>query len=227
VAIEPDSKMFFLSAIDNLRDPARNTKWRFLVPSNVFDATGIKVTNGLDFATGEEGTDDFALHVDNCNVPEIVTKTDHLNWMGFKSAFAVNADISADMNFTAKVLEDMRAYEAMLAWQQNTINTGILVDADGQDRMNKTGLPLGLGQHKDMKNATNLVLRNNSIKVELYNWQRGDVILRLNLINSMPTKVGGFNLEHSENAKLLNFDFGLHCDRWTLEFPSGYQTGLL
>lgn len=220
------TKMFFISAIDNLRDPAKNTRWRLLIPSNIFEATGIKPTNGLDFGTGEEGTDDFALHVDTCKIPDIKVNFDKLNWMGFGSAYPVNADISTDITFKTKLLEDMRAYEAMLAWEQNMINTGLLVDANGQDRMGQTGLRLGLGQHKDIFNPTSTVLRNSVVRVELYNWMLGRPILRLNLINAFPTNVSGFDLTHAEQARLLDFTFSLHADRWTIYIPESYATGL-
>ena len=227
MAIEKDSKMFFLSAIDGLRDPARNTKWRMLLPAKIFAATGIKPTNGLDFGTGQAGEDDFALHIDQASIPEIKTSVDNLNWMGFKSAYPTGADISADIKFTCKLLEDMRAYEAMLAWQNNLYNTGILVDANDKDRVSETGLVLGLGAHKDMQNTTSTVLRNNTIKVEMYNWMRGEPTMRLTLINAFPVDIGGWQLEHSEQGKLLSFDFTLHCDRWTVYIPEPYTTGKL
>lgn len=227
MAFDKNSKMFFLSAIDGLRDPVRNTKWRMLIPSNIFAATGIKPTNGLDFGTGEEGTDDFALHIDNASIPEIKTSFDSINWMGFKSAYPTGADISADIKFKSKLLEDFRAYEAMLAWQNNLYNTGILVDSTGNDRVSGTGLALGLGAHKDMKNTTSQVLRNSTMKIELYNWMRGDVMMRLSLHNAFPLDVGGWDLEHGVEGKLVNFDFTLHCDRWTVYIPDGYATGKL
>ena len=220
------TKMFFLSAIDNLRDPARNTRWRMMIPAGIFAATGIKPTNGLDFGSGEAGMDDFALHIDSCDIPAIDMKTDDLNWMGFKSAYPVSADISADIKLKAKLLEDMRAYEAMVAWEQNLLNTGILTDANSNDRVSDVGVRLGLGQHKDYQNATSTALRNNVVRVEMYNWMRGEVIFRLNLINTFPKNIGGWNLEHGESGKLINFDITLHCDRWSIYIPENYATGI-
>lgn len=220
------TKMFFLSGIDNLRDPARNTRWRLIIPSGIFAATGIKATNGLDFGSGEDGTNDFALHVESCPIPGIQIKEDYLEYMGFKSAFPVNAEISADLKFTTKLMEDMRAYEAMLGWQQSLLNTGVLVDDAGNDRMSSSdkGVALGMGNHKDIKNSTHDVLRNNSIRVELYNWMLGRSIFKLNLINAFPKDVSGFELSYAESAKLLKFDFTLHCDRWTVHVPPDYST---
>ena len=223
MATDNNKSMFFLSAIDVLRDPARDTRWRLLVPPSIFAATGIKPSNGLDFGSGLDGMNDFALHVDSCSIPELNVKDDYISWMGFKSAFPVNAEISADLAFETKLLEDMRAYEAMLGWQQSLVNTGVLVDANDADRMGVVGDQLGLGQHKDIKNPSSTVLRNNGIAVEMYDWSKGQVILRLKLINAHPTKVEGFELHHGEDAKLLKFKFTLHCDRWTIYIPPGYK----
>jgi len=219
------TKLFFLSAIDNLRDPVRTTRWRVLIPSEVFAASGIQVTNGDQFTNNEDGTDNFALHVKSCQIPTIKLDQGQHHYMGFPSSHPVNAQISADINFESILLEDMRAYEAMLGWQQACLNTGILVDDQGKDRMNQTGLRLGLGNHKDVANPTNQVLRNANIKIELYNWMRGDVIMRLNLINAYPTEVAGFDLSY-QNAAIANFKFGLHADRWTIQIPEDYSTGL-
>lgn len=219
------TKLFFLSATDGLRDPVRTTRWRVLIPSEVFTASGIQVTNGDQFTNGEDGTNNFALHVKSCQIPSITTeKADH-HYMGFASSHPVNAQISADIAFDTILLEDMRAYEAILGWQQACLNTGLLVNAQNQDRMNQTGLRLGLGNHKDITNSSSQVLRNMNIKVELYNWMRGDVIMRLNLINAFPTNVTGFDLNY-QTASIANFKFTLHADRWTIYIPDEYTTGL-
>ena len=219
------TKLFFLSAIDSLRDPVRTTRWRVLIPSEVFAASGIQVTNGDQFTNGEDGTDNFALHVKSCQIPTIkLDKAEH-HYMGFGSSHPVNAQIAADINFESILLEDMRAYEAMLGWEQACLNTGILVDDQGKDRMNQTGLRLGLGNHKDIENPTQQVLRNANVKIELYNWMRGDVIMRLNLINAFPTEVAGFDLNYKQ-GDIANFKFSLHADRWTIQIPEDYTTGL-
>jgi hypothetical protein len=219
------TKMFFLSGIDNLRDPVRTTRWRVLIPSSVFAASGIQVTNGDQFTNGEDGTDNFALHVKSCQIPTLKnTSADH-HYMGFPQAHVVNTDISADIEFETILLEDMRAYEAMLGWEQACQNTGVLVNEQFNDRMNQTGLRLGLGNHKDIENPTVAVVRNSNIKIELHNWMRGEVIMRLNLINAYPTQITGFDLSYKD-ANIANFKFTLHADRWTIQIPEDYATGL-
>ena len=218
------TKLFSLNGIDNLRDPVRNTRWRVLIPSEIFAASGIQVTNGNQFSNGQDGTDEFALHVKTCKIPELKNEAKDHCYMGFKQKHVVNTDMSAELDFQTILLEDMRAYEAMIAWEQACHNTGILVDKNNNDRMNATGLKLGLGNHKDVKNDTAMVVRNNTAKVELYNWMNGDVIMRLNLINAFPTKIAGFDLNYNQ-ADLVNFNFTLACDRWTVQIPEGYKSG--
>lgn len=218
------TKLFSLNGIDNLRDPVRNTRWRVLIPSEVFAASGIQVTNGNQFNNGQDGTDEFSLHVKTAKIPELKNEYKDHWYMGFKQHHVVNTDMSAELDFQTILLEDMRAYEAMIAWEQACHNTGILVDKTNNDRMNATGLKLGLGNHKDVKNDTAMVVRNNTAKVELYNWMNGDVIMRLNLINAFPTKITGFDLNYNQ-ADLVNFNFTLACDRWTVQIPEGYKSG--
>jgi hypothetical protein len=223
----PTTPVFFLSNIDHLRDPVRNTRWRVLVPNTIWTAVNASnlITNGENFVN-EGGEDEFALHVKTCTIPNItVTHAAH-NYMGFPSAYPVNATIAADFPFSTILLEDMRAYEAVFHWLQACINTNLLVDESKQGRtVQEIGLATGLGNHKDAESSTAAVLRNSSIKVELYNWMRGDVILRVTLINAFPTGVNGYPLTYAPDAAIVNFDFTLHCDRWTIEFPKDYTVG--
>jgi len=219
------TKLFFLSQIDGLRDPVRNTRWRVLVPSEIFAGSGLEVTNGDQFSNGEAGTDEFALHIKSFAVPKVELTAQKHNYMGFEQEHVVNASISGDSRMEVILLEDMRAYEGIIAWEQSCMNTGILVNSNKQDRMNQTGLRLGLGNHKDIANNTSIVVRNADVKVELFNFMRGDVIARYNLINAYPKSVDGFNLTY-KNADLVNFNFTLHYDRWTVEIPHDYKTGL-
>ncbi len=217
------TKDFFLGAIDGQRDPFRTTRWRVWVPGEVFNATGVPPTNGDSFGT-LDGESDFSLNVKTSKIPDITVDTREIEYMGFKSFHPVNANISAEIDFETQMLEDMRAYEAVLAWQQSVLNTGVLVDGTNKDRMNQTGLELGLGNHKVATNPTAQVLRNQNVRVELYNWMTGDLILRLNLINAFPIRVTGPSL-NAGNADLARFTFALKCDRWTVFIAPDYKTG--
>ena len=233
--VEPT--FFFLNNIDTLRDPVRSTRWRVLIPQSIFKASGIQVTVGKDFgqADGVSGTNEFALHVKTCDIPDITINEDKHNYMGFGSSYPTGAEISGELSFDTILLEDMRAYEAMLAWSQACLNTGILANSDNSDginnRMSDAGLELGLGQHKDMGNnaygsgALN-VLRNSDIKIELYNWMRGDRIVVVKLINAYPKSVKGpKNFNYDSNGKIQQFNFTLHYDRFTTFFPKDNGVG--
>jgi len=212
----PVDTQFYLSAIDHLRDPARNTRWRVLVPGAIFSDTGYQNTNAENlFEDTDAETDDFSLHVKTCKIPDItLTQLPH-DYMGFKSFFVTNAKIDADLSFETIFLEDARAYEALLAWHQACINTGLLKIGDNlaDAFTDASGLKLGLGHHKD--DETTRVLRNTNVKVEMYNWYTGEVILRVNLINAVPTSVTGWDLNYLDGG-LIKFNFTLHCDRWTV-----------
>ena len=220
------TKDFFLGAVDNKRDPVRNTRWRMLIPGEIIQATGIQLTNGsnLDPISLQ---DELALDIKKVQMPGIKVKTETVDYMGFKTNYAVNADIGAEIKIDAQLFEDMVGYEAILAWEQSLLNTGLLVNAQGDDRTyTESGLALGLGTHKDQAATDkNIVLRNSTVRIEQYNWNNGEVIKVLNLINAMPIDVSGYDLNHSD-AKLIQFSFTLKADRFTHHFPGEYRAGL-
>ena len=218
----PEDTQFYLSALDHLKDPSRKTRWRMMLPGSVLTSTGYRNTNKANlFEDTIEASDEFALHVKTCQIPEISLDQASHNYMGFKSNFVTNAKIDADFPFQSILLEDARSYEAVLAWHQACLNTGLLKvggnagsTGPGADEFTEdSGVRLGLGHHKD--DETVHVTRNNNIKVEMYNWYTGNVLLTVTLINAVPTKVGGWSMDH-ENGGLNYFDFTLHADRWTV-----------
>lgn len=224
---------FFVNKLDTLRDPVRNTRWRLLIPNTIFGAVGQKTTNGNSFDE-DGGEDEFAIHVESFKQPKIELKTSQLDYMGFPSHFTTNAVIDGESTFTAKLLEDMRAYEMMLAWTQACINTGLLVKSPGGDDKrsdgNKENIHLGLGTHKDTTQANvlyNSVLRNNTIKVELYNWMNGNVMSTTTLINAFPKMVTiDDTFTQSADAKLVKFSFTLKYDRWDYHVNKEAAIGL-
>lgn len=223
---------FFLTGIDGLRDPARSTRWRVLLPGDIFKETGYSNTNGGKdrnlFETNS--AEEFALLIKKCTIPEITLETKDHEYMGFKSQYVTNAKIDADFPLEAIMLEDMRAYEALMAWHQNCINTGLLVSpeatgdtADGDDRTTTlSGIDLGLGVHKEAGKGETPVhtVKNSGIKIQMYNWfKTEEVILEIRLINAIPKRVGGFSLDYGPSGNLIKFPFTLHADRWTIRIP--------
>jgi hypothetical protein len=217
------TKLFFQSGIDGLRDPVRSTRWRVKIPTEVLKVVGkVNLANG-NFAGTEDGTDNFALHVKSCKFPERVIQMQEQFYMGFGQAHVTNATLAADIPFQSILLEDMRAYEFMLAWQSMCINTGVLINEAGVDKVNQSAnIRLGLGTHKDTNNNDLVgVVRNSTVAIELYNWMNGDVIARMNMVNAFPINVGGFDLAY-QTASLINFPFTLHCDRWEVAVIEKY-----
>ena len=217
------TKSFFINAIDNLVDPMRNTRWRVFVPDTIWNAVGIKTTNGPSFNADAYGGD-FFLHVKTAKIPEITITEGAHYYMGFLSNYPINAKVNGEMPFETIMLEDIRAYEAMLGWSNACINTGLLMPGgqlnagtgDQNDRMTDTGIRLGLGSHKDVKNIDHEVLRNQTVKVELFNWMTGSPILTITLINAWPKAVSGADLTYKSDASLVNFNFTLIYDRWNV-----------
>ena len=211
---------YFISGIDNLRDPVRNTRWRLLIPDTIRSAVGIAATNGPQFNGNAIPGLDYSLHVKTAHVPEIqITEGAHY-YMGFVSNYPVNAKLNGSMSFETILLEDIRAYEIMMGWNQACLNTGILAgDVNGttQDRMSKTGIRLGLGALKDASwKPDYAILRNQTISVQMYNWLTGDPIMTVTLINAWPSKVSGFDLTYKNDAQLVSFNFELMYDRWSV-----------
>ena len=213
---------FFLSAIDRLRDPVRDTRWRVLIPAGIWDSVIPQQNSSDTMGIADTLGENFALHVKTCKIPGIDTKFAEHNYMGFKSSYPVNSEISADLSFSTILLEDMAAYELMYAWNQAILNTGILTNNTGEtDRVSSLDGPdLGLGNHKQDPTVENFTLRNSNIKIELYNWANGQPILELTLINAWPSKINEMAFKYATDASLVHFDFQLHCDRWKLYFPN-------
>ena len=222
------SDKFFITSIDTLRDPVRNTRWRVLIPNSILNIIPIGTTNAGSNFLGDSASNQFSLHVKDCKLPTIKSKTKELWYMGFAQQHVVQQDgLHGELDFTTILLEDMAAYEIMMGWHQATINTGILSNESQIDRLSPT-IPLGLGVHKNNNNDYSALLRNQTISVELYNWMNGDTIYKLNLINAMPTSVGDMTeLKYGPDADIMNFKFKLKYDRWTVHIPDGYGSIVL
>jgi hypothetical protein len=221
------TKDFFLGAVDNKRDPVKSTRWRMLIPGEIILATGVQLTNQSKF-NADDFKDDFALEVKKVKIPGIEVETKTVDYMGFKTHHAVNSKIDKEFPMTIQMFEDHVGYEAMVAWQQSVLNTGLLVDANNrdEDRLSvEQGLQLGLGNHKDQENPNSIIMRNKVIKLEQYNWNNGEVIKTYSLINAFPKSIGGNDLSHSD-ANILQYDCTLQCDRWTVSIAKDYRAGL-
>lgn len=233
VTDEQKKKVFFGAAIDHLPDPARSVKWRMIIPKEIFEEIGLEPTNGQSFAM-DGGDDEFTLHIVGApSLPVVKTDNKAIDYMGFQKYFATKQDgLAGEAEFTALFLEDMRAYEAMLAWNQACLNTGILSKSEMSESVHdknrtategKNRVHLGLGQQANHNNPTALLVSNTTVRMELYDFMYGDVILAVNYINAWPDEVsvdGSFDYAQSN---LMKWKFKLRYDRFNLWIPPGYH----
>ena len=140
--------------------------------------------------------------------------------------------LAGEVDLTGLLLEDARAYETILAWNQCCLNTGIL-NSDGKGDTNagsnriaegKNAIELGLGQQENYSNPTALLLRNQNVTLELYDWMYGEVIMAIRYINAWPKSVSVPTTFDYQNAQLVQFTFKLRYGRWNIWFPGGYHS---
>lgn len=231
---EQKKKVFWAGAIDHLPDPVRSTRWRMIIPTDIFKLVGVDCTNGEHFGN-EGGEDEFALHISSgLKIPAVKTKAADIKYMGFQKYYPVQQEgLAGTINMECLLLEDMRAYEAMLAWNQTCFNQGILSSTGTNDAIHATDrtanegnnqIYLGLGQQENHNNEYAGLLRNASIRLELYDWMYGNVILSVLFVNAWPKNVdaSGFGLDY-DNAKLGKFKVEFQYDRFNLFIPPDYK----
>ena len=231
----PDiDKVFWAGNIDQLPDPVRTTRWRFIVDQDIFQAIGIEPTNGDSFGKDFESQKNFTIHiVEGPKIPDLQTKDDAIMYMGFEKYYPVQQQqLAGEVDLTGLLLEDARAYETVLAWNQCCLNTGIL-NSDGKGDTNagsnriadgKNAIGLGLGQQENYSNPTAILLRNQNVTLELYDWMYGEVIMAIRYINAWPKSVSVPTTSTTPSAKLAKFKFTLRYDRWNIWFPGGYHS---
>ena len=231
----PDiDKVFWAGNIDQLPDPVRTTRWRFIVDQDIFQATGIDPTNGDSFGKDFESQKNFTIHiVEGPKIPDLQTKEDKIMYMGFEKYYPVQQQqLAGTVDLTGLLLEDARAYETVLAWNQCCLNTGIL-NSDGKGDTNagsnriadgKNAIELGLGQQENYSNPTAILLRNQNVTLELYDWMYGEVIMAVRYINAWPMSVSVPTEFKYDSATLAQFKFTLKYDRWNIWFPGGYHS---
>ena len=231
-------KVFFAANIDNLPDPVRSTRWRLCVDREIFEKVGLTPSVGTSFAESEEGSREFSLHISGgAKIPDAKIKNESIWYMGYQKKYPTQQDqLAGNMTLNALLLEDGRAYEAMLAWNQCCLNSGILnrtgeLDTDeNRDRISidrdvttHDRIYLGLGQQENKGNMTSEILRNSHVTLELYDWMYGTVIMGIRLINAWPSAVTVSDSLDYNNAKLMKFNFTLEYDRWNIWFNPLYN----
>ena len=230
---EQKKKVFYASAIDHLPDPQRTTRWRLIVPSDIFRLVGVNCTNGVHFGK-EGGSDEFALHVQTGKIPPVEIEDKQINYMGFESWFPVKQKgLANTFDINCLLLEDMRALEMMMAWNQTCFNQGILSNTGTNDAIHESDrianegnnkIYLGLGQQENHNNPYSGLLRNACIRLELYDWMYGNVTLSVLFVNAWPKKVdaSGVDLKY-DSADLGKFKVTFRYDRFNFFIPPNYK----
>lgn len=234
VSDQDKRKIFFASNIDQLPDPVRSTRWRLCVDQGIFSAIGVKPSSGDSFGLGIEQAKEFSIHIsDGAKIPDAAIKSESIWYMGYEKKYPVQQQqLAGTTTLNALLLEDGRAYETMLAWNQCCLNSGILNktgEGDTNPERNRletdstNKLFLGLGQQENYLNSTAVLLRNHHVTLELYDWMYGNVIMGIRYINAWPSKVTvGKQLDYN-NATLMKFTFELTYDRWNIWFNPNYK----
>ena len=106
-------------------------------------------------------------------------------------------------------------------------NTGTNDAIHESDRIANEGnnrIYLGLGQQENHNNVYAGLLRNASIRLELYDWMYGNVTLSVLFVNAWPKKVdaSGMNLGY-QNADLGKFKVQFRYDRFNIFIPPNYK----
>ena len=223
-----NSSLFYVSELDNKRDPVRSTKWRLIIPGNILDIIKkFYLSNGKNGMEPEEMSREMAVGIQGFTLPQINTTIQKLQFMGFESTFPTGqSNLAGTAQVTINMFEDMRSYEYLAAWNQSCYNTGVLEDERKNNRTAISGLKLGLGTHKD--NITNEENRHDllrsDVKFQLHNWANGNIILECRLINAWPSIVNGGQFNYGTNANLVTFQTTFTYDRFKIFVPEQYNT---
>lgn len=223
-----NSSLFYVSEMDNKRDPVRSTKWRLMIPGDILHIIGseFKLSNGED-KEELEMTREMTVGIQGFTLPQITTQTQKLAFMGFESTFPTGqSNLAATTNVTIYMFEDMRSFEYLSAWNQSCYNTGVLEDAKKNNRTAQSGLRLGLGTHKDniTGEANRHELLRSDVKFQLYNWANGNIILECRLINAWPSAVSNVSqFQYGTQANLVTFQTQFTYDRFKLFIPEQYN----
>lgn len=207
---------FYITKLDQLpTDPVKTSLWRVIIPNDIWKAAeqdGLSITNFGSFTE-----DDFHLHVQSAELPKVGVETKTMDFFGLKKYFATNVkDLHGTKQFKCMMLEDMRAYQALVHWNQTIVNAGIL---KGQPDSRAALSGLNKSTHDEVAGSNNKAILNHSIKVQLYNFYEHKPILTVNYINAMCTDVGTLSGLTYDNPNLGQFDFTLTYDRFEIDFP--------
>jgi hypothetical protein len=228
--------VFWGGAIDHLPDPMRSTRARIVIPTSIFGLIGVEPSNGDSFAN-QGGEHEFAIRIQKVpKIPEAKTKDKAVIYGNFPKYFPVGQDgIAGEFTITGPLYEELKGYETLLAWNQTCFNSGYLADTPATAMLDSdssrvtlegnNGIYLGLGQQENYGNTYSGLLRNATIRCELFDWMYGNCIMSVCYVNAWPKSVKiNEEPEYSEDPKLMTWSATFRYDRPNIYIPKkGYQ----
>lgn len=211
---------YWLGQMEQQRDPIRTTHWRLRV--NVPAIKAQMAASATNWLKDINTDDDISVIVKDANVPKIVHETVKSWYMGQNIEFPTNTTFENQSTFQIQETSDLIGFRFFGLWHQLVHNVDA-IDADTQDApaINPTDVPFNTGAGKfSVTDFPSSVIRNNGwVNLELYDYTKSIVLLRVNYINAFPKEIMGSQLSF-EQASLLKWNLVLNHDRYKFVFPS-------
>jgi hypothetical protein len=210
---------YWVSQIENVRDPIRTSHWRLR-----FNIPLIKAQLGtVDFLDDITSDDEISVMVKTAKIPKAVINTAEAWYMGQSVLFATNTTYDQESSFSILETANVNGYRFLGKWNQLAHNTDIYqYGAQGTSLISPTkerGINLGSAKYTSSYDSGKSVVRNSGwVYLELYDYTLGEVLLRVNYINIFPSTLGELDLSH-EASDLGKYTATFKHDRFNITIP--------
>ena len=210
---------YWVTQIENVRDPIRTSHWRLR-----FNIPLIKAQLGtVDFISDITSDDDLSVIVKSAKIPKAITNTAEAWYMGQSVVFPTNTTYDQESSFSILEPADVRGFRFLGKWQQLVHNTDIYqYGSNGSSLIsptNERGINLGSAKYTSTFDSGKSVIRNSGwIYLELYDYTLGEVLLRVDYINIFPTAIGEIDLNHNA-SELATYTASFKHDRFNITIP--------
>lgn len=211
---------YFITQIENVRDPIRTTHWRLR-----FNVPLIKAQLGTDICPDVKSDDEICVMIKTAKIPKLLINTAEAWFMGQSVLFTTNTDYEKESNFDILEPADVRGFRFLGKWNQLAHNTDLYqngsLGTSVIDPNSERGINLGSAKYTSTFDSGKSVVRNSGwVYLELYDYTLGEVILRVEYINIFPASIGELNLSHEE-ANLGRYTALFKHDRFRIVLPKG------
>ncbi len=210
---------YWITQIENVRDPIRTSHWRLR-----FNVPLIKAQLGSsDLFKDINSDDDLSVMVKTAKIPKVTTNTAEAWYMGQSESFTTNTTYETESTFSILEPADVRGYRFLGKWHQLAHNTDLYQlgssDSSVISPENERGINLGSAKYTSTFDGGKSVVRNrNWVYLELYDYTLGEVLMRVNYVNMFPTSLGDLDLSH-ESSDLGKYQATFKHDRITITLP--------